>query len=102
MPASAQYDSVDLVHSPFEKGVLVSRSVNLPHIDVDSVFHMMESPKTIWSSPQQPFSLSFGAAITLCASGENRFEQIKQAALVSPRTVQAIAFVESEGNLERC
>ena len=83
MPASAQYDSVDLVHSPFEKGVLVSRSVNLPHIDVDSVFHMMESPRTIWSSPQQPFSLSFGAAITLCASGENRFEQIKQAATLS-------------------
>ena len=83
MPASAQYDSVDLVHSSLEKGILVSRSVNLPHLDVDSVFHTMESPRTIWSSPQQPLSLSFGAAITLRASGEHRFEQIKKAATLS-------------------
>jgi len=83
MPASAHYDNMDLVNSPLEQGVLVSRSINISSVDIDSVFHMMESPRTIWSSPNQPFSISFGSAITLSASGDSRFEQIMNNATLS-------------------
>ena len=83
MPASVHYDNMDLVNSPLEQGVLVSRSINISSVDIDSVFHMMESPRTIWSSPNQPFSISFGSAITLSASGDSRFEQIMNNATLS-------------------
>lgn len=83
MPASVHYDNIDLVHSPLEHGVIVSRSINISPVDINSIFHMMESPRTIWSSPNQPLSLSFGSAITLSASGDNRFEQIMNDATLS-------------------
>ncbi len=83
MPASVHYDNIDLAHSPLERGVLVSRSINISSVDIDSVFHMMESPRTIWSSPNQPFSISFGSAITLSALGDDRFEQIMNDAILS-------------------
>mgnify|MGYP001242633013 CR=1 FL=1 len=83
MPASAQFENIDSTLSPSESGILVSRSIDISSIDVRSIFHKLNSPRILWSSPNQAFTLSFGSAITLSATGDLRFEKIKEAADLS-------------------
>ena len=59
---------------------LVSRSVPVTPPSFRSVLHAADSPRTVWSAPEEATVAGEGAAATLTADGVGRFDTIREAA----------------------
>ena len=59
---------------------LVSRSVRIPDVDPRAVLHAADAPRTAWAPPDGATVVAGGAAATIEATGEDRFDAVRAAA----------------------
>jgi len=63
-----------------DQPTLVSRARRVEEPDFRAAFDLLPSPKTVWGATEEATVVGGGAAATLCASGDDRFESIREAA----------------------
>lgn len=59
---------------------LISRTTQIASTAFGAAFEALPSPRTVWSAPDDALILGSGAAITLTASGPDRFTEVRTAA----------------------
>jgi menaquinone-specific isochorismate synthase len=61
-------------------GPVVSRSVEVPTPAVRAVVGRAETPRIVWTAPDEPTVVGSGAAAAITATGEDRFAEVREGA----------------------